>query len=149
MGGASSNYGRAPSSGRTYTHAEIKALYERHRKGMYAGREAAWQRFLDLADPDRSLPEHERIRRAQLLRRAHMARLALRSSRKRTAKVARRQRSNGDSRHVAALMGIPEPTAHAQGGPGDGAQEDDTDALTAVIGPMALIEGRRATSGTG
>ena len=30
------------SSGRTYTRAQIKQLYEHHRRGGYAGREQAW-----------------------------------------------------------------------------------------------------------
>ena len=34
----------APSK-RTYTRAQIQQLYEQHRKGAYAGREAEWNRI--------------------------------------------------------------------------------------------------------
>jgi hypothetical protein len=43
------------------------------------GRDAAWQRFVVEVDPDRTLPEPERLRRAEAARRAHMARIALKS----------------------------------------------------------------------
>jgi hypothetical protein len=36
---------RAPVGQRTYTRAQIAALYEAHRKGHYANREAEWQRI--------------------------------------------------------------------------------------------------------
>lgn len=49
---------------------------ERARRGFDA-------RFLDQVDPDRILPEHERERRAAAAMRAHMQRLALKSSRAR------------------------------------------------------------------
>jgi hypothetical protein len=39
--------------------------------------------FIDRVDPDRTLPESERLRRAEAARRAHMARLALASARAR------------------------------------------------------------------
>lgn len=42
----------------------------------------------DMIDRDRALPEPERLRRAEALRRAHMQRLALRSSRARAARKA-------------------------------------------------------------
>jgi hypothetical protein len=45
-----------------------------------AGRAAANRRFYDQVDPDRSLPEAERDRRAQAARRAHMTALAFRSA---------------------------------------------------------------------
>ena len=51
------------------------------------GRRAFDERFLDEVDKDRVLPEAERLRRAAAARKAHFARLALRSA------VVRRQRS--------------------------------------------------------
>ena len=47
-----------------------------------------WQKFLDEVDPDRVLPEDERIRRAESARKAHMYRLSLMAAR---AKRARRE----------------------------------------------------------
>jgi hypothetical protein len=44
-----------------------------------AARAAFNQRFLDEVDPDRVLPEAERDRRASYARRAHFAKLALKS----------------------------------------------------------------------
>jgi hypothetical protein len=60
------------------------------------------QSFLDQVDPDRTLPEPERERRAEALRRAHYARLALASvrSRQRTqrppSEVAKAEAPTGD-----------------------------------------------------
>lgn len=51
-----------------------------------AARDAFLRRFEDTVDPDVSLPPAERQRRAQHLRRAHMAQLSLRG-------VAARQRN--------------------------------------------------------
>jgi hypothetical protein len=50
-------------------------------------REAFDRRFLDEVDPQRELPEAERLRRAQHARKAYMARLALKSA------MARRKRA--------------------------------------------------------
>ena len=47
-------------------------------------REAAFQKFLDEVDPDQTLPETERLRRAEHARKAHMTRLAYLSSRARS-----------------------------------------------------------------
>jgi len=47
-------------------------------------------RFEQEADPDGSLPVEERCRRAEQLRRAHFARLALASSKARRARAAGR-----------------------------------------------------------
>lgn len=44
-------------------------------------------RFEDQVDPDRTLPEAERLRRAEAARRAHMARLAFLSSKARRRKA--------------------------------------------------------------
>jgi hypothetical protein len=54
------------------------------------GRAAAWERFLRLVDPDGTLPEAERVKRAERLRQAHMIRMGIASQkarleRKRTA----------------------------------------------------------------
>jgi hypothetical protein len=56
---------------------------------LTANARAAWfMKFVDEVDPDRKLPEAERLRRAEHALRAHMLRLSLRSSqaRKRAAK---------------------------------------------------------------
>jgi len=47
------------------------------------GRAKFMARFLDEVDPDRSLPEAERLRRAEHALKAHMTRLALASARAR------------------------------------------------------------------
>lgn len=52
-----------------------------------AGRAASMQKFLDEVDPDRVLPEAERLRRAEHARSAYFTRLAYKSAR------ARRKRS--------------------------------------------------------
>jgi hypothetical protein len=44
------------------------------------------ERFLDEVDPDRTLPDEERHRRAEHARRAYFARLALKSARTRSRK---------------------------------------------------------------
>lgn len=54
-------------------------------------RRAFLDRFEREVDPERQLPEQERRRRAEALRKAHMTRLALRSA------VARRRRATGDA----------------------------------------------------
>ena len=58
------------------------------RETTAAARSAFLARFEAEVDPERKLPEPERLRRAEAARRAHMARLALASARKRTAKAA-------------------------------------------------------------
>jgi hypothetical protein len=67
------------------------------RSSKYDGREMTatararfLARFLDEVDPDRQLPEPERIRRAEAALRAHMKRLALRSARARGRRAANR-----------------------------------------------------------
>ncbi len=47
-------------------------------------------RFLDEVDPERTLPEEERLRRAEHARKAHMARLALASAQARARRAARK-----------------------------------------------------------
>jgi hypothetical protein len=54
------------------------------REGTKPARAAYMRRFVDQVDPDRVLPEVERERRALAALRAHMARMALASSRARS-----------------------------------------------------------------
>ena len=56
-----------------------------------AARAAFLAGFVDRVDPDRTLPEPERLRRAEHARKAHMARLALASAR------ARRRTPEGEA----------------------------------------------------
>lgn len=60
-------------------------LHARHdpRETTKAARHAFNQRFLDEVDPERRLPERERLRRADAARRAYFTRLAYLSARKR------------------------------------------------------------------
>jgi hypothetical protein len=57
-----------------------------------AARQAFGQRFLDLVDPERSLPEPERLRRAEAARKAYFVQLAYRSA---LARRRARRRSDG------------------------------------------------------
>jgi hypothetical protein len=50
-------------------------------------------KFVDQVDPDRVLPEDERLRRAEAARRAHMQRLAFLSSKARTSRTTERAAS--------------------------------------------------------
>jgi hypothetical protein len=52
-------------------------------------------RFLDEVDPDRLLPEPDRLRRADAARKAYFARLALKSARTRAAKARARVPKGG------------------------------------------------------
>ncbi len=51
------------------------------------GRAAATKRFEDQVDPDRVLPEAERLRRADAARRSYFASLAFKSARARRARA--------------------------------------------------------------
>lgn len=66
----------------------------RHDPNAYTAkaREAAWQRFITEVDPDRALPEDERMKRADAARRAHLLRASLKAAATRTrrAKEAKR-----------------------------------------------------------
>jgi hypothetical protein len=53
-----------------------------------AAREAFLKKWIDQVDPDRSLTEDERLRRAEAALKAHMAQLALKSAKVRSAKKA-------------------------------------------------------------
>lgn len=63
---------------------------------MAHARQAFLDRFLDDVDPDRVLPEAERLRRAESARRAFYTRLAFKSAR------ARRLRAEGGDPNAAA-----------------------------------------------
>jgi hypothetical protein len=69
-------------------------MHARHdaRSTTAAARQAFDRRFLDLVDPDRSLPESERLRRAEAARRAYFVQLAYRSA---LARRRARRRSEG------------------------------------------------------
>lgn len=56
---------------------------------------AFFQRFLDQVDPDRILPDEERVARALAARRVHMLRLALRSSISRSKRNPAPERESG------------------------------------------------------
>jgi hypothetical protein len=61
------------------------AMHAKHdsRKTTAASRAAFFQRFENEVDPDRTLPEAERLKRAEHARKAHMYRLALASAKAR------------------------------------------------------------------
>lgn len=73
------------------------ALHARHdtRETTRNARVAFLARFLDEVDPDRTLPEPERLRRAEAARKAYFARLALKSARTRAARA--RRKGGGDA----------------------------------------------------
>lgn len=58
------------------------------RETTRAAREKFLSRFLDEVDPDRQLPDDERLRRAESARKAYFARLALKSARSRSVRRA-------------------------------------------------------------
>lgn len=63
-------------------------------------------RFLEQVDPDRTLPEQERLRRAYQALRAHMARLALRSAQARQARAARQRGARWHPAADADVIGM-------------------------------------------
>ncbi len=65
-------------------------------------RAAFLARFEDQVDPDRVLPEAERLRRAESARKAHFARLALKSARARANKAARKHGDGAVDQTAAA-----------------------------------------------
>jgi hypothetical protein len=73
------------------------ALHARHnpRETTRKARETFLRRFLDEVDPDRTLPEAERLRRAASARKAHFARLALKSARARSKNAKRTSNPKG------------------------------------------------------
>ncbi len=66
------------------------------RKTTAKARQAFRASFLDRVDPDRTLPEAERLRRAESLRKAHYSRMALASAKARRRRASRRQNGGGD-----------------------------------------------------
>lgn len=68
-------------------HAKVDS-----RAQTQAARDAFYRTFLDQVDPDRTLPEEERYRRAEAARRAYYLRLALKSVQSRQARRANRKR---------------------------------------------------------
>ena len=68
-------------------------VHARHdpRRITAPAREAFLNRFLDEVDPDRVLPEPDRLRRAAAARKAYFTRLAFLASRRRTKRRARGQ----------------------------------------------------------
>jgi hypothetical protein len=69
------------------------ALHARYdpRQTTAPARAAFLRRFLDEVDPDRVLPESERLRRAAAARKAYFTRLAFLASRRRQQRKARGQ----------------------------------------------------------
>jgi hypothetical protein len=62
------------------------------------GRRAFNERFLDQVDPDRVLPAAERLRRAESARKAHFARMALKSANARRERAEKRKsNATGDA----------------------------------------------------
>lgn len=72
-----------------------------------AARQAFYQRFIRQADPDGLLPEAERLRRAEQLFQAHMARLALQSARSREAARDARRRRVARGLQAVTVAGAP------------------------------------------
>jgi hypothetical protein len=70
------------------------AAHAQHAQGKTntgPAREAFNKRFLDEVDPDRTLPETERLRRAEHARSRYFTELAFKSSKARAAKKAGKQ----------------------------------------------------------
>lgn len=83
--------------------AGAHALHAKHdsRALTKNGRDKFLARFEDEVDPDRKLPEAERLRRAEHARKSYMAKLALKSAR------ARRARSQKQEPAAAKATGSP------------------------------------------
>jgi len=83
----------SPEQRATRARIAARAMHARNdgREVTAKARATFLARFELEADPDGSLPPAERARRAEQLRRAHFARLALASSRARRAKAAARR----------------------------------------------------------
>lgn len=75
---------------RLRARAAAYAMHAQHdsRETSRSGREAFMARFERDVDPDGTLPECERRRRAELAKRAHFTRLAIRSAEVRRARAA-------------------------------------------------------------
>jgi hypothetical protein len=72
-----------PSERRQRARIGAYALHSQGKTSTIAATDAFLKRFEDQVDPERVLSEPERQRRALAARRAHMARLALKSARAR------------------------------------------------------------------
>lgn len=81
---------RRTLTGRIGAHA-LHAKYDSHQLTA-PGRAAFMSKFEREADPDGTLSEDERVRRAYHLRKAYFARLALRSADARRARASREKR---------------------------------------------------------
>lgn len=81
----------APTSSERSLHARLAAhaLHAKHdsRELTANARSAFLRRFEDEVDPNRQLPEAERIRRADHARKAYFTRLALKSAQSRRKRV--------------------------------------------------------------
>ena len=73
----------------THSRHDSRRLTERAREQFHA-------KFIDEVDPNRLLPEDERLRRADHAMKAHLARIALKSARSR-AKTAKKLAAKGKS----------------------------------------------------
>jgi hypothetical protein len=102
-----------PAERRLRGQAGAYALWAKHdpRELSKAGRDAAWERFIQLVDPERILPEAERQRRAEAARRSHLSSIALKSVQARAQKAGRRADSEGRSGSVRR----PEPAESKEG----------------------------------
>ncbi len=80
-----------PSERTLRARSAALALHARGGTNTTAARVAAEKRFEDEVDPDRTLPEAERIRRAGLARRRYYTDLAYRSARARRQRAAARR----------------------------------------------------------
>ena len=100
MAGQGRSKGRSLS--RAYTPPPPDVLRARARMGGYAtaarhdsrkitenARRAFLDSFVDQVDPDRTLPESERLRRAEAARKLHYTRMAFRSAQVRRARAGK------------------------------------------------------------
>jgi hypothetical protein len=71
----------------------VHSRYDPHQTTAPA-RAAFLKRFLDEVDPDRVLPEPERLRRAAAARKAYFTRLAYLSSRRRRERQRRKEKQS-------------------------------------------------------
>ena len=73
---------KTPAQRTMQARAAAHAKWAKHDpvKGTAAARKAFLKKFIDQVDPDRVLPEKERMRRAESARKAYFARLSLNSS---------------------------------------------------------------------
>ena len=75
------------------------SLHAKHdpRKTTAKARKTFLDSFLDQVDPDRALPERERLRRAESARKAHFTRLAYLSAKARRGRARQRNGGGGDA----------------------------------------------------